>query len=309
MRISFTLRRRRVGSRLILTSAEAHLGRLFCKVGRRIVTDDVPGRAAQLSYYLLLSLFPLLIFLFALLGLVFRAETGLEPRVLGYLRGFMPLAAFEVVATTMTDLTRSGTSSKLSAGLLLALWLASSGMEAIIEGLNVAYRVREWRPWWRRRVLALAMTFGMAAAILGSLGLILLGGKIGDRLADVLRLGVAFEAVWRIIRWAAASVLLLSAVVLLYRFAPNQGDRRPRVLLPGAFVAVAGWFTTTALFRWYLASFSTLGATYGSLAAVIALLIWLYLTGAVLLVGGIVNSETRPASDDSGSSGRSEGGF
>ncbi|RPI09178.1 MAG: YihY/virulence factor BrkB family protein, partial [Acidobacteriales bacterium] len=215
---------------------------------------------------------------------------GLEAEVLGYLQGLMPLAAFEVVSATMADLTSSGSGGKLSVGLLLALWLASSGMEAVIEGLNVAYRVSEWRPWWRRRALALALTLGMAAATIGSLGLILLGGWLGERVAENLHQGLALQAFWGIARWATAMVLMLSSIALLYRLAPNLGKQHARVV-PGACVALTGWFAASTMLRWYLGSFSTLGATYGSLAAVIALLFWLYLTGIVLLVGGIVNCE------------------
>jgi membrane protein len=291
MRILFTSLRRQGRLHVLWTPAEAHVGRIIGKVGKRIVSDDVPGRAAQLSYYFLLSLFPLLVFLFALLGSVFRAEVEIEAKVLGYLWGVMPSAAFEVVLATTADLTRGGSGGKLSFGLLLALWMASSGMEAVIEGLNVAYRVSEWRPWWRRRALALALSLGVAAAIIVSLGLILLGGRIGERVPESLQVGPTLRPFWAIARWATALVLLLSSITLLYRLAPNVGKGRSRVLWPGALVALAGWFAASAMLRWYLGSFSTLGATYGSLAAVIALLIWLYLTGSVLLVGGIVNCE------------------
>jgi len=134
MRILFTSPRRRGRIHVLWTPADSHAGRIIGRVGRRIVSDDVPGRAAQLSYYFLLSLFPLLVFLFALLGSVFRAEVELEARVLGYLRGVVPLAASEIVSATMADLTRGGSGGRLSVGLLLALWLASSGMEAISKG-------------------------------------------------------------------------------------------------------------------------------------------------------------------------------
>jgi len=273
--------------------------RLMVRVIARIATDDVLGRSAQLSYYFLLALFPLLVFLFALVGLVFRAEVGLQARALDYLDGVMPPAAFGIVAATTRDLTRGGGSgAKLSTGLLLALWLASTGMRAVIGGLNVAYRSREGGSWWQRRILAVILTLGMSIAILGSLGLILLGGRLGDRMADALGLGAGFEALWAVVRWITASVVLLSSITLLYRIAPNPAmDNRPRAYLPGALVAVAGWFGASWLLRWYLRSFASLGATYGSVTAVIALLIWLYLTGAVLLVGGVLNSEIRMGRD------------
>jgi membrane protein len=126
----------------------------------------------------------------------------------------------------------------------------------------------------------------MAAATIGSLGLILLGGWLGERVAQSLRQGLAFQVFWGIARWSTAMVLMLSSIALLYRLAPNLGKQHARVV-PGACVALTGWFAASTMLRWYLGSFSTLGATYGSLAAVIALLFWLYLTGIVLLVGDV----------------------
>ncbi|MBI4905732.1 MAG: YihY/virulence factor BrkB family protein [Acidobacteria bacterium] len=258
---------------------------------RRIWLDDIPGRAAQLSYYFLLSLFPLLICLSALLGYFFAAETRLEQRLLEYLGSMMPRAAFDVVRATADDLLRTRGSGKFSFGLLVALWLASSGMEAVIEGLNVAFQVEEARPWWRRRIVALGLTVTVALLAGCALGLALAGGVGGKLLTDFAGLGEFWSPLWHAVQWSASMLFLLFAIALVYFLGPNlKARRRGQVILPGAIVALIGWMAASAGLRFYLDYFSTFGRTYGSLGAVIALLLWLYLTGAALLLGAEINS-------------------
>lgn len=258
---------------------------------RRIWADDIPGRAAQLSYYFLLSLFPLLICLSALLGYFFAAQTRLEQRLLDYLGSIMPSAAFDVVKAATHELLQTRGGGKLSFGLLVALWLASSGMEAVIEGLNVAFQVEEARPWWRRRLVALGLTVNGALLAGGALGLALAGGWGGKILTDIVGLGDIWSPVWRATQWIASILFLLFAISLVYFFGPNlRGRRRTQVMLPGAIVALICWLTASAGLRLYLDNFSSFGRTYGSLGAVIALLLWLYLTGAALLLGAEINS-------------------
>lgn len=258
---------------------------------RRIWLDDIPGRAAQLSYYFLLSLFPLLMCLSALLGYFFAAETRLEQRLLQHLGSMMPSAAFDVVRATADDLLRTRGGGKFSFGLLVALWLASSGMEAVIEGLNVAFQVEEARAWWRRRLVALGLTVTAALLAGCALGLVLAGGVGGRLLADFAGLGDIWSPLWRAVQWIASILFLLFAIALVYFLGPNLKERRKtQVILPGAVVALIGWMTASAGLRVYLDNFSSFGRTYGSLGAVIALLLWLYLTGVALLLGAEINS-------------------
>lgn len=258
---------------------------------RRVWLDDIPGRAAQLSYYFLLSLFPLLICLSALLGFFFAAETKLEQHLLEYLGTMMPRSAFDIVRATANDLLERRGGGLLSFGLLVALWLASSGMEAVIEGLNVAFQVRETRPWWRRRLVALGLTVTIALLAGCALGLVLASGVGGRLLADFAGLGNIWIPLWRALQWIASVLFLLSAIALVYCFGPNLEERRKtQVILPGAVVALIGWMTASVGLRVYLDNFSSFGRTYGSLGAVIALLLWLYLTGAALLLGAEINS-------------------
>jgi membrane protein len=175
---------------------------------RRVQIDDISGRAAQLSYYFLLSLFPLLICLSALLGYFFAAETRLEQRLLEYLGSVMPRTAFDVVKATTDDLLQTRGGGKFSFGLLLALWLASSGMEALIEGLNVAFQVEEARTWWKRRLVALGLTVTVSLLTGCAIGLALAGGVGGRLLTDLIGLGEVWSPVWNVTQWTATILFL-----------------------------------------------------------------------------------------------------
>jgi len=196
--------------------------RLAKRVWNEIQKDDVFGRAAQLSYYFLLSLFPLLIFLTSVIGLVIGTESNIRQNLFNYLSHVMPPAAYELIESTMQEVTAASNSSKISLGILAALWAASNGMGAITEALNVAYDVKESRPWWKQRLTAIGLTTALSVLIITALVIVLSGGKIADTL-------------------------------------------------------------------------SANYATYGSLGAVIILMLWLYFTGAAVLIGGEVNAEIENA--------------
>lgn len=270
------------------------------RVWSEIDSDGLFDRAAQLSYYFLLSLFPLLICLSALLGIVFAGKTELYHDLLRYLQSAMPNSAYQLVRATVDEITIQASGNKLSLGLAAALWTASSGMEALINGLNVAYEVKERRTWWKRRIVALALTVTVAVMTAMALALALAGGHFGRLLAERFGLGGVFAAVWAIVQTVLPLLFMLIVCTLIYRFAPNIREHGWQALMPGALVAVTLWFAATGLFRIYLSVFDSYSKTYGSLGAVIVLLLWLYLCGAAALIGGEVNSEIRKAAAAAG---------
>jgi membrane protein len=276
------------------------IGELLENVWGEIEKDDVLGRAAQLSFYFLLAIFPLLIFLSAVLGQMFAGNADLYRDLLAYLQTIMPSSAYTLVRSTVDEITVNSGGGKLSLGLLLTLWTASSGMQAVINGLNVAYEVTERRPWWRRRLVAVVLTILLAVMSGIALLLAIFGGRIGAFVADQYGYGDAFRGLWLAARVAFPPVFMLFVVVIVYRFAPNLRSQSWQALVPGAFVAVALWISATVLFRMYLAHFDNYGKTYGSLGAVVVLMLWLYLTGAAILIGGEVNSEIRRAAAQAG---------
>jgi membrane protein len=282
-----------------------HLGGLSARqlasnVWSEIDKDDVLGRAAQLSFYFLLALFPFLIFVSAVLGQVFAGNADLYLDLLSYLQTVMPVSAYNLVRTTIDEITTRSGGGKLTASLIATLWTASSGMEAVINGLNVAYAVSERRPWWRRRLVAISLTILLAFMSGVALLFGVFGSKLGSFVADQYGYGEAFRSLWLTAQIAFPPAFMLLIIALIYRYAPNVRAHGWQALVPGAFVAVALWVTATALFRLYLAHFGSYSATYGSLGAVIVLMLWLYLSGVAILVGGEVNSEIRQAAARAG---------
>ena len=282
-----------------------HLGgltprQLAINVWSEIDKDDVFGRAAQLSYYFLLALFPLLIFVSAVLGHIFAGNADLYHDLLSYLQAVMPNSAYRLVRGTVDEITLGASGGKLSFGLLATLWTASSGLEAIINGLNIAYDVNERRSWWKRRLVAIYLTVLLAGISGIALLMALFGGRIGSFLADKYGYGETFRSLWLTGQLSFPPLFMLLSFSLIYRFAPNVRGHGWQALVPGAFIGVALWLAATALFRLYLTYFDSYSKSYGSLGAVIVLMLWLYISGLAILIGGEVNSEIRKAAAAAG---------
>jgi membrane protein len=262
-------------------------GRLW----KRTNDHDIFGRAAQLSYYFLLALFPLLLFLMTLLGYFAQAGSDLRHKLLTYLATVMPSSAVTLVQTTLDEISSGRGGGKLSLGILAALWAASNGMGAISDTLNAAYGVREERPWWKVRLIAISLTIMVSIVIIVALAIVLYGGYIGERVATYFSLSAAFTIAWKILQWPIALVFLLLTFDLIYYFAPN--NRRPwrKFWNAGAATAVGLWLLVSFAFRVYLHFFNSYSVTYGSLGALIVLMLWFYFTGLAILIGGEINSE------------------
>ncbi len=261
------------------------------RIWTRINDHDLFGRAAQLSYYFLLALFPLLLFLVTLLGYFAEAGSELRNKLLSYLATVMPHSAVTLVRTTLDEISNARGGGKLSLGILAALWAASTGMGAISDTLNVAYGVKETRPWWRVRLMSILLTIAVSVFIITVLSVVLFGGQLGDRIAVYFGYSSAFTVVWRILQFPLAVLFMLLTFDLIYYFAPNDRRPRRRWWTVGAFTAVILWFLVSFGFRLYLHFFNSYSVTYGSLGALIVLMLWFYFTGFAILIGGEVNSE------------------
>jgi membrane protein len=253
--------------------------------------DDVLGRAAQLSYYFLLALFPALLFLTSLLGALAGKDSQLRQGLFNYLSAVLPGDASKLVAQTVTDVTQSSGGGKLSFGILATLWAASNGMGAISESLNAAYDLKETRPWWKVRLTAVGLTLALTFLIVTSLVLVLYGHDMADAVAGKFGLGEVFATGWKILQWPLVFLFVLLAFAIIYYFGPDARDQDWKWITPGAFVGVALWLLISFAFKAYLTYFNSYSATYGSLGAVIILMLWFYFTGAAILVGGEINSE------------------
>lgn len=281
------------------------LSDLAAKVWKRVWEHDVLGRAAQLAYFFLLSLFPFLLFLTALLGTFVESSAALRTRLLEYLGALAPTETHSLFRKTVNEISASSGGGKVALGFLTGTWIASFGTGAIQEGLRLAYGVKETRPWWKTSLGTLLLTIALALLGACTIGLLLYGGMIGRFLAASFGLGAAFHLAWRVLQWPLLLVLAFAFSVLNYRFASNLYALHWRRVVPGSVVAVGLWLSASFGLRLYLFLVPSYNRVYGSLGAVVALLLWLYLTGAAILIGGEVNAEcecaavaSRPAKGD-----------
>ncbi|HEY9402539.1 MAG TPA: YihY/virulence factor BrkB family protein [Pyrinomonadaceae bacterium] len=264
---------------------------LATRVWSEISEDDIFGRSAQLSYYFLLALFPLLLFITAVLGQFADAGSELRENLLSLLGSVVPQEAGDLIHETIEKVEEGSGGGKISFGILATLWAASNGMTAICQTLNIAYEVEETRPWWKVRLISLGLTVALAVLILSALTLMLFGGHIAEYIAASFSFGRVFTLGWKILQWPVVLIFVLAAFGLIYYLAPDVKKRSWHWVSPGATVAVALWLVVSFGFRAYLSYFNSYNATYGSLGAVIILMLWFYLTGAAILIGGEVNSE------------------
>jgi membrane protein len=274
------------------------LTKFSARLWARMNDHDIFGRAAQLSYYFLLALFPLLLFLMSLLGYFAQAGSDLRNKLLTYLATVMPYSAVTLVHTTLDEISQSAGGGKLSLGLLAALWAASNGMGAISDTLNAAYGIKERRPWWKVRLVSVGLTIMLSILIVGALAIVLYGGRIGEAIATHFGFSNIFTVAWKILQFPIALVFILLTFDLIYYFAPD-GRRKRNWWSMGTVTAVTLWLLVSFAFRIYLHFFNSYSVTYGSLGALIILMLWFYFTGLAILIGGEINSELEQSSQAS----------
>lgn len=244
--------------------------------------------AAALSYYFVLSVFPCLIFLFAVVGR-FRSQ-NLFGHVLLLMSRLLPPNAMSVVDSVLHDVLSSHRGGWLSFGMVGTIWLASSGFDAMIEALDIAYDAPDNRPYWKTRLLAVGLAAISGSLLLIALTVMILGPRFGDWLAVHLALSSEFALIWPPLRWITAISFTVLAVEVIYFLAPNV-KQRFRATLPGAIFALMVGNGFSWSLSIYFRHFANFNRTYGTLGGVIALMIWLYWTSFVLLVGAELNAE------------------
>lgn len=268
------------------------LPELARRLWRETEKDEILGRGAQLAYYFLLSLFPALIFLTALMGL-FPLQDAM-PELMTYLQNVLPGDALSLVQKYLEQVVRGSGGGLLSIGLLGALWASSSGVTAIIDSLNTVYGAKESRPFWKVRLLAILLTIALAGFIILSITLVLYGEHIGAWIANFVGLGWLFELSWVLLQWPVAIGLMLFALAAVYYFCPDV-EQDWRWVTPGSLLAVLLWLLVSLAFKLYVENFGDYNKVYGSIAGVIVLMLWFYFTGITLLLGGELNAEIAKA--------------
>lgn len=248
--------------------------------------DQLANGAAALAFYLMLSLFPAAIFLLSLLP--YLPIPHLEQAIMEVMNQVMPGPAQALFATTVHNVVTHRSGGLLSFGLLFTLWSASSGLFAIMQQLNVTHGAAEERPFWKVRGTAVLLTVLFFLLVVGALALVIGGGALQGWIGSHLGWSKPLLIGFAVLRWGIILLSVLLAFALIYYLGPHT-DQRFRLVSPGSVFATIGLLVTSLLFKVYVGNFGNYDKTYGSLGAVIALLMWLYITGFVVLLGAEVN--------------------
>jgi membrane protein len=252
---------------------------------QKIKADDVQGISAQLTYYLILSLFPFLIFIMTLIG---YANISLEDKI-QQLEQVMPAEAVSIIEEILQDVSEGRSQALLSFGMLATLWAASKGVNAIIKGLNRAYDIDESRAFWKIRGIAFLATLTIGFVVLLSILLLVLGTWLKTQVFLLTDLPYGFQKLWDLLQYAVPLLVMFIVFTLLYWIAPSR-RLALREVVPGALFSTLGWIVTSVLFSVYVNQFSDFTKTYGSLGGVMILLIWLYISSIIILAGGEINA-------------------
>lgn len=255
--------------------------------------DNGLGLAAQLAYYFFLALFPALLFLIAVAS-IFSTGAFID-RAVDLLGGFAPAGVVEIIREQLVSLSQDDSGSILTFGVAAALWSSSAAMVGLIDALNRAYDVEEARAWWKQRLLAIGLTFGVATFMLAATALVLSGPEMADWAASHFGMGSAFAWTWKVLQWPLVFALITTGFGLIYYFAPDV-EQDFIWLTPGSVLATVLWLVGSLAFRYYVVNFGSYNATYGAIGGVMVLMLWLYITGLVIIVGAELNSEIEHAS-------------
>lgn len=265
----------------------------FSDLYRKSFEADIFNRAAQVAFYFSFSLFPLLFFLISLFGLVLETTTDLKNELFAYLRQLLPYTAFDLVRKTVEEIVESSSGGKLTLGLLITLWSASAGVDCIRSALNAIYGLRETRSWWKTKVQSIALTLVVIFLVAIVLGIVFYGWQLFQVALAGIGLQVSSPFVLVGIQWLSIFLFMLFACEIIYNWVPDFKEFRWLWITPGSIVAIILWIVLTSGFRLYLEYFNTYNKTYGSLGAVIILMLWLYLTAVALMIGGLINAVLR----------------
>ena len=265
---------------------------------QKAMDTDIFSRAAQVAFYFSFSLFPLLFFLISLFGIVLETTDGLKAELFAYVRQIMPSSAFELVRKTVEEIIDSSSSGKLTIGLAITLWSASAGIDSVRSALNAVYELRETRWWWKTKAQSLLITLLLILLVAIVLGIVFYGWQAAQVALGYIGLRVTSPLVLVSIQWASILLVMLFACEVIYNLLPNFKKLRWEWVTPGSIVAIVLWLLLTRGFHLYLEYFNSYNKAYGSLGAVIILMLWLYLTAIVIMIGGVINAVLREMRDE-----------
>ncbi|MEK5440688.1 YhjD/YihY/BrkB family envelope integrity protein [Fredinandcohnia sp. FSL W7-1320] len=251
----------------------------------RYKEDEVGSMSAELAYFFLLSLFPFLIFLVTLIGYLPISQID----VLAFVRQYAPEGTVDMIEENLNVIVNSNKGGLLSIGIIGTLWSSSNGINAVVRSFNKAYDVKETRNFFITRGISILLTFGMIFVIIVALLLPVFGKQIGIFMFSSFGLSDEFLDVWNGIRWIVSAAILFLVFTFLYWVAPNR-PLKIKEIISGSFFATFGWMFVSLAFSYYVNSFGHYSTTYGSLGAIIVLMIWFYLSAMIIIIGGEINA-------------------
>ena len=254
---------------------------------RKTVDDDIRNGAAVLGFYLMLAIFPAMIFVLSVIP--YLPIPNVDQAIMDLLRQAVPASAADMFAGVVQEVTQEQRGGLLSFGLLAALWATSTGMYAIMQQLNIAYDVDEGRGFLRARLVAIALSLLFVVLVVGGFSLIVLGGQIQEWLGARFGFGDALLAFLIVFRWVIIVGGLLLAFSVIYYLAPNV-EQKFKFITAGSVVGVVVLLVASLAFAWYTQNFGNYDATYGSVGAVMVLMMWLYIAGLAILFGSEINA-------------------
>lgn len=257
----------------------------------RMMDADVFGLAAQLAYFFLLSLFPFLLFLVTLVG-YFPID---EDYLISFLDAYAPAEIINLIESNLTRIVNVQNGSLLSLGIIGTLWSASNGVNAITKAMNKAYDVEEDRSFILARLISILLTVAMVVVISVALLLPVFGQVIGSYLFSFIGLSETFINLWITSRWIVSSAVFLIVFITLYTLAPNM-KVKIRHTVWGALFATISWQLVSLGFSYYVSSIGNYSATYGSLGTIIVLMIWFFISGIIIITGGVINATVKKMS-------------
>ncbi len=262
----------------------------FIRLYEKSFEDDIFSRAAQVAFYFSFAIFPLLLFLVSLFGIFLDSVGSFKLELFFYLKQIMPLSAFELVRDVVNETTQNSSGTKLTVGLGIALWSASAGIDCLRNALNAVFKFRETRTWWQTKLLSIVFTFVMTLLIALALIGVFYGWKFVSFLLSTAGIPIPSPLYLVILQWIITLGVLLVIFELLYNVLPNRKPFKWFWITPGATVGIVLWLILSNTLKTYLQYFNSYDRTYGSIGAVIILMLWLYLTALVIIVGGVINS-------------------
>ncbi|QDI93092.1 YihY/virulence factor BrkB family protein [Salicibibacter halophilus] len=252
---------------------------------KKFINDETTGLAAQLAYYFLLSLFPLLLFILTLLP-YFSLPVY---QVVELIQAYAPGESGDIIANNIASLLSETRGGLLSIGIIGTLWTASRGINAFIRATNRAYGVEETRPFLSVNLLSITLTFSMVFVVAITLFLPVFGQAIMNIIQSFIPIADQLEFLYQILRWVFAVGIMVFVLMMLYRAAPNASFKLREVFW-GAVTATVGWQLISVGFSFYVTNFGNYEATYGAIGGIIVLMIWFYITGIILILGGQINA-------------------